>query len=54
MNKVLARLQEPSTHAGIATALQAASYFAPQYAGIFAMLSVMFGGAAIAAPERAQ
>ncbi len=51
MQKIIARLKEPSTHAGIAAAAQAAAFFLPQYAGIFAGLTMIFGGAAVATPE---
>ena len=40
------KLAQPSTHAAIATVLQAVSFFFPQYGAILSGLAVAFGGAA--------
>ena len=44
-------MQEPSTHAGLAAAAQALAFFFPQYAPVFNIITMLFGGAAIATPE---
>lgn len=51
MNYLLAKLTQPSTHAGLATALQASAFFFPQYANIFTGIAMIFGGAAATMPH---
>lgn len=53
MNKLFARLSEPSTHAGIALGLQVAAGVLPSYAGLFNWLSAGFASLAVAVPEKA-
>lgn len=48
---VIARLKEPSTHAGIAMLLAAAAAFVPQYAQYIWTVAGLFGFGAIATPE---
>lgn len=52
MNALLQRLQEPSTHAGIALGLQVAKAVAPSYAGLFDWLSAGFASLAVGLPEK--
>lgn len=52
MNYLLARMSEPSSHAGLAAVLQAFSYFFPQYNAVLTALAVLFGGVAIATPAK--
>ncbi len=47
MNWVLARIHEPSTHAGIAGLLQALASFLPQYAIVFNTLTGLFATVAV-------
>jgi hypothetical protein len=51
MSKIIDRLKEPSTHAGIALIAQAFAFFYPQYATILNCLTALFGGGAVALPE---
>lgn len=48
---LLARLREPSTHAGIATVLMAIAPMLPAYASILQAIAVAFGGVAVAKPD---
>ena len=48
---LLARMREPSTHAGIAAVLMALAPIVPAYAGILQAIAVAFGGVAIAKPD---
>lgn len=48
---LLARMREPSTHAGIAAVLMAVAPFLPAYAGILQAIAVAFGGVAVAKPD---
>jgi len=52
VNKLLARLKEPSSHAGIALGLQVAARVLPSYAGLFQWLSAGFASLAVAIPEK--
>ena len=53
MQSIIARLSEPSTHAGIAALAQVAKPFLPPpYNLLCDCLSTLFAGAAIATPER--
>lgn len=47
----LDRLNEPSTHAGIALAIKSSEIFFPQYAAVVNCLSMLFGAMAVAMPE---
>lgn len=49
--KFLERFKEPSTHAGIAAAMQALSFFFPAYAGIFNVITGVFASSAVVLPE---
>lgn len=48
---ILARMREPSTHAGIAAVLMALAPMFPAYAGILQAIAVAFGGVAVAKPD---
>lgn len=52
MNKVINRVSEPSTWAGVAAILQALAFFFPQYAVLINSATVLAGCAAGAMPER--
>lgn len=52
MNWLVARLSEPSSHAGIALLLQAAGSFLPAYKPVFDLLSGFFASVAVVAPEK--
>lgn len=51
MQAILARLKEPSTHAGIAALLQVGKTFFPTYAAFFDMATMAFGSLAVVSPE---
>jgi hypothetical protein len=51
LNFLLARLKEPSTHAGIGMLFLAASLIAPQYAVVLQSVAGLFGVGAAALPE---
>lgn len=53
MDKVIERVKEPSTWAGLAAILQAVGFFFPQYAVLVNAATVLAGCAAGAMPERA-
>lgn len=48
---LLARLREPSTHAGIAAVLMAIAPMFPAWAGVLQAIAVAFGGVAVAKPD---
>lgn len=52
MQAIINRATEPSTHAGIAAAAQAAAFFFPQYANIFALITAITATSAVAIPEK--
>jgi hypothetical protein len=45
-NWFVARLSEPSTHAGLAAIMQGAKILAPQYSAVFDCFTLLFGGIA--------
>lgn len=51
MNKIIERVYEPSTWAGVAAILQALGFFFPQYAVLVNAGTVLAGCAATAMPE---
>lgn len=51
MQYILARLKEPSTHAGIAMLIATAAAFLPQYAHYILGVSAVFGFGAVVSPE---
>ena len=52
MNYFIARLKEPSTHAGIAALIACVAAFLPQYAQYILGVAGVFGFTAAALPEQ--
>jgi len=52
MDYIIARLKEPSTHAGIAALIAAAAAFLPQYAQYIMGVAGVFGLTAVAMPDQ--
>lgn len=52
MAAILARLAEPSTHAGFAALSQALKIFAPTWAAVFDAGTLFFGALAVALKEK--
>lgn len=51
MQYIIARLKEPSTHAGLAMVIAAVAAFLPQYSHYIMGIAAVFGFGAVAAPE---
>lgn len=51
MQKIVGRLSEPSTWAGLAVALETAKLFFPQWAALIVGLQAVFGGVAVVVRE---
>lgn len=51
MNLFFQRLNEPSSHAGLAALSQVLKVFMPQWAGVFDAASALLGALAVAIPE---
>jgi hypothetical protein len=52
MDKIKARMAEPSTWAGLAAMLETIKLIAPQYAALIVGLQAIAGGVAVVAKER--
>lgn len=52
MDYIIARLKEPSTHAGIAMLIATIAAFVPQYSQYILGVAGVFGFAAVGLPEQ--